>query len=84
MGFSKADFPRVKVNFDFEFNNNGVKKVIRNGIVYTIGFWRDSGRPVVIDMIDLRRFPSQRTFQQSLLRSAATLLAESLLLASEK
>ncbi|MCA9816060.1 MAG: hypothetical protein KC652_13155 [Cyanobacteria bacterium HKST-UBA01] len=51
MGFSKADFPRVKVNFDFEFNNNGVKKVIRNGIVYTIGFWRDSGRPVVIDMI---------------------------------
>lgn len=51
MGFSKADFPRVKVNFDFEFNKNGVKKVIRNGIVYTIGFWRDSGRPVVIDMI---------------------------------
>lgn len=51
IGFSRADFPRVNVSFDFEFNKNGVKKVIRNGIVYTIGFWRDSGRPVVIDMI---------------------------------
>lgn len=50
-GFSSADFPLVKVDFDFEFNDRGVKRVLRSGIVYTIGFWRDSGRPVVVDMI---------------------------------